>query len=78
MHTDITYKGNVEEKDIAAIKDAKNWLTEEQFNIICDTAKAGATYSKLEFYLGMAGVQGYPVTAIYKKYSPNEDANEAV
>lgn len=47
------------------IRDIKNYLPRSAFNILATVAMEAIEYRELSFYAGFAGVQGYPVAALW-------------
>lgn len=72
MHTEIEYTGTTEEKDAAALRDVKEYLGSRYREIMRDIRGAayheGLTEKDLRCMLGIAGIQGYPVGAVWRKY----------
>ena len=66
MHYEINYNtldGQI--KRDKAIEDIKSYVTPKQFNIIGDVAMRAEVYYQLSFVASFAGVQGYPVVALW-------------
>ena len=67
-HYTINYEGRTPiDKHNSAIQDIKDWLGEERFDKLVKAIKADPQYSFEQFQLivSFAGVQGYPVKALY-------------
>lgn len=57
------------EKKAAAIQDCIDYLGDERFNnLVLAIGKEIKTKEQLAFYCEFAGIQGYPVEAIWSKY----------
>jgi hypothetical protein len=58
-------------RQTAAINDVKSYLGIRRFNLIVDAIKQGPRFRdvRMPLYL-MAGVEGYPVDALLRKYHP--------
>lgn len=80
MHNTVRYTGSMKDKDTKAIMDIRNWLGGDKKLIeIADHMASHLLYSwstgnslqhtidQMRFYMSFAGVQGYPVTALYRR-----------
>lgn len=66
MHFNINYhKLSGQIKRDKAITDIKHYVTSKQFGIIGDVAMRAEVYYQLSFVASFAGVQGYPVVALW-------------
>lgn len=75
MHYSISYDGD----EAKALTDAKDWLGEDRWKIICEYSKEhnDITLDKLRLILSFAGLQGFPVLAIHKHFWPDVPHTEA-
>lgn len=66
MHYEINYNSlDGQVKRDKAIEDIKSYITPKQFGIIGDVAMRAEVYYQLSFVASFAGVQGYPVAALW-------------
>lgn len=78
-HYDINYGNKAgADKQTAALNDIRDWWGEERYNKVVGLFKELAAPTRELFALQMsfAGVQGYPVTALYDHLWPDAPAEE--
>jgi hypothetical protein len=75
MRTERHYlEGTREEKDAEAIKDIKEYLSQEQWDAIMQGAGAvlqkapGWDFQSINFMFGITGIDGFPVHAFGRRY----------
>ena len=66
MNYEINYSElSGQEKRTTAIKDMQNYIGDNGFNFLATIAMDAILYSHLSFPASFAGVQGYPVVALW-------------
>ena len=73
MKTTISYADieDRDQRDWAAIKDIKDYLSEKQWDVFCEEARDTHTaqdFQKINFYMGFVGIEGFPVHAFGRRY----------
>jgi len=61
------YNLNGQDKRDKAILDIKDYIGKRRFGIVGAIAMEAHTYMELSFQLSFAGVQGYPVVALWEE-----------
>lgn len=74
MHYNTSYEGLEDQAKIdKGLEDIKDWLGEDRFDELSKEFEKAEKipFEQFEFLAGMAGVQGYPVTAWYETVWPD-------
>ncbi|RLI66799.1 MAG: hypothetical protein DRO67_00050 [Candidatus Asgardarchaeum californiense] len=71
MKTEIHYKDKCGAcNDRKALIDMLHWYGRfKQFKLLVKGIKSGWSFKQLAFYAGFSGVEGYPVHAMWRRYS---------
>ena len=71
MKTEIHYNDKCDAcNDRKALIDTLHWYGKfKQFKILVRAIKDGCTFEQLAFWAGFSGVEGYPVNALWRRYS---------
>ena len=70
MKTEIQYdNADQEVNDRKALTDTLHWFgTFKVFKTLVRSIKGGCSFEYLAFWAGFAGVEGYPVNAMWRRY----------